>query len=247
MNLVFDLGNSQHKYAVYSNGKLIARHADEKFRPESVYAMIEQFPVQHSLVSSVDNGNEEFVKMVNALTECILLDHHTPLPIKNLYQTPETLGYDRLAGVIGARATFGNHDILVIDAGTCIKYDFINAAGEFLGGAISPGLMMRFTAMHNYTARLPLIPFEIIRQRPTINVTGDSTINSLLAGGAKGAVLEIQGFIAEYEKLYPGLKVVLTGGDAPFFELHLKREIFALPELVLFGLNTILEHNLKRT
>lgn len=246
MNIVFDLGNTLHKYAIFEQGEMIARHAVKKLTTEMAGAILQQYPSGNSIISSVDNHQQELEEYIRAHSNTIIFNHLTPLPVTNHYKTPETLGKDRIAAVVAASGMFPASDVLVIDAGTCIKYDFISSAGIYNGGAISPGLHMRFRAMHNYTARLPLITPEQLQTADIPVMTGDSTTNSLIAGGASGALMEAQGFIDHYEQKYPGLRVVLTGGDAPFFELHLKRRIFALPELVLFGLNIILEHNLKQ-
>ncbi|MBC8046759.1 MAG: type III pantothenate kinase, partial [Fimbriimonadaceae bacterium] len=130
------------------------------------------------------------------------------------------------------------------DAGTCIKYDFVDASGIYHGGAISPGLNMRFKALHNYTAKLPLLNTSMLNNS-TMQVTGDSTEHSIISGAALGTAFEMDGVINHYIKTFDDLQVVLTGGDASFFEKHLKNKIFALPNLVLYGLHVILDHNLK--
>jgi len=246
VNIVFDIGNTQQKVAVFSGDEILFHAVKNNFSATDIESILTQYPASHTIISSV-HASFTHADILSEKTTLLLFDHHTLLPIQNKYATPETLGKDRLAAAVGAWFYYKGHNVLVIDAGTCIKYDFINAQAEYLGGAISPGLMMRFKAMNNYTAKLPLIPPEIIMQDNEINLTGDSTMHALLAGGGKGAIFEAEGFINAYEERYPGLEVILTGGDASFFELHLKRKIFALPNLVLYGLNTILEHNLKKT
>ena len=248
MNLVIDMGNTSVKLGLFSSGELKAYLVLPEFRMSELRNFLDENGAPENVIlSSVIMKNEELENYLSTNFFLLKLDHKTDLPIKKLYQTPETLGNDRLAGAVGAAFSFPHEPVLLIDAGTCIKYDFVNAAGEYAGGAISPGLNMRFQAMHNYTARLPLINPDMLKTNEDIHLTGDSTNNSLLAGGAKGALFEMEGFINAYEERYPGLNVILTGGDASFFELHLKRKIFALPQLVLLGLNIILEHNLKQT
>ncbi len=247
MNLVFDLGNTSHKYAVFDGDKLICHETQNKFTPAEISDLIARCGIKNSILSAVEDFDPEIENLLRTSTRYFQFTHNLHIPLTNKYSTPETLGNDRLAGAIGAAFTFPHEPVLVIDAGTCIKYDFVNAAGEYLGGAISPGLYMRFLAMHNYTSRLPLIDPDMLKSIEDIRLTGDSTKNALMSGGAKGALFEAEGFIAAYEERYPGLHVILTGGDASFFELHLKRKIFALPQLVLLGLNIILEHNLKQT
>ena len=247
MNIVFDFGNTSHKCALFDQGNLIYHEIKKTFSPSDITGLIEKFSPQNSLLSSVQEIDPAIESILSSSTHYFYFSHQLPVPLINKYATPETLGNDRLAGAVGAAFTFPHESVLIIDAGTCIKYDFVNAAGEYPGGAISPGLNMRFQAMHNYTARLPLINPDMLKTNEDIHLTGDSTNNSLLAGGAKGALFEVEGFINAYEERYPGLNVILTGGDTSFFELHLKRKIFALPQLVLLGLNIILEHNLKQT
>jgi type III pantothenate kinase len=157
-------------------------------------------------------------------------------PIVNRYATPETLGTDRIVAVIGGLSLAGNGPLLVIDAGTAITYDFADRDGNYLGGSISPGIQMRFRALHQLTARLPLV--EMIDPPP---VTGDSTITSIQAGVLQGVLAEVKGRVDQYRQLYgPELQVVITGGDAHFFENHLKNLNFADANLNLRGIYHIL-------
>lgn len=213
---------------------------------QEINETLKKFEIKNSLFSAVEDFDPAIEALLSASTKYFNLTYRLPVPIKNRYATPETLGNDRLAGAVGAAYLFPHEPVLIIDAGTCIKYDFVNAHGEYLGGAISPGLYMRFQAMHNYTGRLPLIKPDMLETFAATDLTGNSTSNALLSGGARGALFEAEGFIKAYEERYPGLYIILTGGDMAFFELHLKRKIFALPQLVLTGLNIILEHNLKQ-
>jgi len=170
----------------------------------------------------------------------IVLGPNLPIPIFNRYATPGTLGVDRLAAACGAWALFPNQDCLVVDIGTCINYEFISKTGEYHGGAISPGVVMRFESMHRLTAKLPnATPIE---SAPLI---GSDTIQCLQSGVMNGVLEEIKGTIHRYNIEYPGIRVILCGGDAHFFENHLKPSIFVAPELVLMGLNSILLHNVN--
>lgn len=162
----------------------------------------------------------------------------TPLPIINLYRSPETLGSDRIANACGAATLFPAQNVLVVDAGTCLKFDVVTAQGEYPGGSISPGLKMRFEALHRGTGRLPLL-----RPAESAPLTGYDTVTSMQAGILNGMCAEMEGIIADYRQRYPGIKVLLTGGDAPFFLNHLKTSIFAAPSITLQGLNAILLHN----
>ena len=164
----------------------------------------------------------------------------TPTPVKNLYKSANTLGSDRLASAVGGNFLFPNKNVLVIDAGTCIKYNFINNKNEYIGGAISPGLQMRFKALHTFTARLPLLDIDENYDA----IIGTTTNESILSGVEMGAVAEMQSFVDQYKQQYSDVVCLLTGGDANFFEKRLKKPIFADQFLILKGLNIILENNL---
>ncbi|UII28675.1 type III pantothenate kinase [Fulvivirga maritima] len=166
------------------------------------------------------------------------LEYNLPLPFTIDYKTPQTLGRDRVAGVAGGQYIFPNANTLVIDLGTCITYDIIDAKNVYHGGGISPGLKMRFKSLHNFTAKLPLIEptndFELI---------GQSTKESILSGVINGMISEIDGIIRMYTDKFAHLQIIMCGGDAKFFENRIKANIFVAPELVLTGLNRILLYN----
>ncbi len=163
----------------------------------------------------------------------------TPIPLKNHYKSAATLGADRLAASIGAFTLHPNNNVLVIDAGTCVKCNFTNSKNEFLGGSISPGLAMRLRSLQHYTGKLPLVNFDDSFDK----VIGQTTEESILSGVINGIAYEIDSFINDYKKNYPDLITILTGGDSAYFVKRLKNSIFAEPELVLMGLNTTLEFN----
>jgi type III pantothenate kinase len=167
-------------------------------------------------------------------------NHNTILPINNSYQTPGTLGKDRIAAVVGASSLFPGEDLLIIDAGTCITFDFINAQKEYFGGAISPGINLRFNCLHNFTGNLPLV-----HPVAETKLIGDSTESSLLSGVINGIREEVDGIINRYKLSFPKLKVVFTGGDIKYFDKYLKNNIFAVENLVLLGLKDILHYNVK--
>ena len=164
----------------------------------------------------------------------------TRLPVKVRYATPETLGVDRLAAVCGALQLFPGQPCLVIDVGTCINYEVLDGDAVYWGGIISPGVNMRFKAMHTFTARLPLI--EPVDGTPLI---GNSTQTCMQSGVMNGILEEIRGITSQLRLKYPSIRVILCGGDASLFENQLKDSIFAAPELVLRGLNRILNHNVS--
>lgn len=184
---------------------------------------------------------------------CLSLTHTTPIPISNLYASPQTLGKDRLAAVIGAYALFKNTNILVIDAGTCITYDFLNHQNEYLGGSITTGLQTKLKALHTFTATLPLVtlPPTPLQYNLQTSLIGNTTQNAIISGAVWGTVAEITETIQQYKQFLKNnntlknnrLKVIITGGDALFFKTQLKTKLVALPDLVLQGLNTILQYN----
>lgn len=236
MNLVIDKGNSRTKAAVFTEAKL-----KEKFlftSTEELKTFLSQTPVEHVLVSSVVDPPETVLDWVSASGKKLGLSASLPLPVMLRYATPSTLGVDRIAAACGALELLPARNCLVIDAGTCINYEFLDSKGNYHGGAISPGIKIRFEAMHKFTARLPLLS-------PATNVPliGDSTERCMQSGVMNGVVAEVEGIIKQYEIRFPDLGVILCGGDAPFFENNLKHSIFVAPDLVLIGLNRILRHN----
>ena len=243
MQLVVDIGNTTEKAALFKGDTLIQVYKPGKIDAKILEEIIGENSISAWIISSVTNVRQELSGIFSQYAKGIVFDHTTPLPVVNSYATPETLGKDRLANVIGAWKLMPGTNVLVVDAGTCIKCDFISSEGKYLGGSISPGLAMRFKAMHNFTAMLPHIPAEKYNAPVSIALTGNSTETALIAGGAMGAVFEVQKTIDEYHKIYDNLKVILTGGDALFFDYHMKNRIFALPDLTLIGLNTVLEYN----
>ena len=161
------------------------------------------------------------------------------LPVKVLYKTPETLGNDRLANVCGARIQYPDANVLVIDMGTCIKYDFISADGFYHGGGISPGLTMRYKALTRFTSQLPY--FKPVEEFPVL--IGQSTEGSMRSGVENGILEEVKGIISQYQELFDQTLIMLTGGDCAKFADKLKSPIFVAPNLTLSGLKVILDHN----
>ena len=167
-------------------------------------------------------------------------DYRTELPIHNHYHSPETLGKDRLAAAVAGVAVYPGQNVLVINAGTAITYDLVTSGGDYLGGAISPGMNMRFRALHTFTQQLPLLTYTEIDF-----LTGNNTEQSILSGVINGMAAEMEGMIACYQKEHPGIKVILSGGDLNYFVNRLKISIFALPNIVIYGLQQILAFNDK--
>jgi type III pantothenate kinase len=241
VNLVVDYGNSSAKVGIFDD-----HYLKEKFMfasPGELTSFLERQPAENMIVSSVSHDAEEVSHWGPHAKRKFILRHTLPLPITLNYSTPHTLGVDRIAGVCGAQQLFPGKNCLVIDAGTCITYDFIDLRGNFQGGAISPGMSMRFQAVHTFTRRLPLIEPIATGDVPLI---GNSTEKSIQSGIINGVVEELDGIISRYREKFADLQVILCGGDVQFFENRLKASIFAVPELVLSGLNSILIYNVNR-
>ncbi len=236
MNIVVDYGNSSAKVGIFDQHGLEKQYSFST--AEELKGFLQNYSAERIIISTVAKDAHEVVTWATHVSRKFILNSELPLPIRIKYATPESLGVDRIAGVCGARQKFPAEPCLVIDAGTCITYDFINRHGEFLGGAISPGMMMRFQAVHTFTSKLPLVsPPE------NLMLIGDSTETCIQSGVIYGVVEEMNGTIRRYREEFEGLRVILCGGDARFFENKLKGPIFAVPELVLSGLNSILNYN----
>ena len=240
MNLIIDIGNTVAKVAVFNpEGSIIDIKYCSNQSLDHICEICRKYPIERGIVATVIDLTEEVKKKLDSIRVPLLrLDHTTPLPIKILYKTPETLGYDRVAGIVGAYSEYPNENILVIDAGTAITYDFIDSEGQFYGGNISPGIRMRLQALHKFTARLPLV-----ESTGDIVPLGQTTEEAILAGVFKGIEYEMLGYVEEIRSNYPDLLVFLTGGNDFSFETKLKSSIFADRFLVIKGLNRILNYN----
>lgn len=242
MNLCIDQGNSRTKIAVFdSNNMVYEATFDQAESDRLINEILHKFQIDNAILSSVVKDNSIWEQLLQQTCEhFISLSHLTALPIKNTYQTPETLGRDRLAAVVGAASLLPDTDILVIDAGTAVTYDFIDASGVYHGGNIAPGIEMRLQALHTYTQKLPLVKIDT-----NVDFLGKDTQSAIQAGVLYGIVLEIDGYIERLMLKYPKLSVFLTGGSAVLFDNKLKSRIFADKNLVLTGLNRILQYNVK--
>jgi len=239
MNLVIDIGNTKVKVAVFELDTIITAVVCEEINlVKELKRISNQYAIKRSIVSSVKDINEEYLEELQKLPFLIILNTDTPLPFKNLYATPSTLGNDRIALAAAAVCIHPFKNTLVIDAGTCITYDFINAKNEYLGGAISPGIAMRYKSLHQYTGNLPLLS-----KNEEFNIIGTSTKSSIHSGIINGISCEIKGVIAQYKQDFGDLTIVLTGGDTKFLSKQLKNSIFAHQNFLLSGLNKILTFN----
>lgn len=238
MNLTVDYGNSRIKIGVFEGNNLNTTHSFEDENRFFEWAKATQ--TDNVIVSSVTIDPLEILNNIHCGGKKLAMHQSLSFPISIHYKTPLTLGLDRIAAACGALDMFPQKNCLVIDMGSCINYEFIDAEANYFGGAISPGVSMRFKAMHTFTARLPLIQ---PKRDPAL--TGQSTEESMLSGVMNGMASEVNGTIEKYKEKYPTLEVILCGGDAHFFENQLKQPIFVAPNLVLCGLNRILVHNVS--
>jgi type III pantothenate kinase len=241
MNFVVDNGNTLTKFALFQGRELHAFTSFSGIDLKHVSQFCDANPnIENVIVSTVREYPSEIDTYLEERYPTIFFNHETPVPITNKYNTPETLGKDRLAGVTGARQLFPASDMLVIDAGTAITYDLITTTGEYCGGSISPGIAMRYKALHTFTSRLPLLDYY-----DDVQLIGDDTATSIYSGVLNGTLAEMDGIIKSYQQLYPEIKIILTGGDHNYFDKRLKIKTFAAPNLVLEGLNLILNFNIE--
>ncbi len=240
MNLVIDIGNTLTKLAIFQEEEVVHKDSCENFSAENLENIINTFPgINRAILSTVKKRDPRLVQQLEQSFECFIeLDHGTPLPITNKYETPVTLGYDRMAAVVGANTIFPVSNVLIIDIGSAITYDFIDSENNYQGGNISPGLKMRFKALHEFTSNLPLV--KPSKQESGI---GKNTAEAIRKGVQIGIVNELNGFIDQMISEYKDLKIIVTGGDSNFFDNTLKNSIFVDLNLILKGLNRILEHN----
>jgi type III pantothenate kinase len=241
VQLVIDKGNTFTKVFIFKDDKIIARAKFELLDVFLLDKIFKEYSIDASIYSHVGNKDDENISYLLAHSNFIQYSYLTELPIVNKYASPETLGLDRLSVVCAAQSILPNTNVLCIDMGTCITYDLLNSQSEYLGGAISPGIRMRFKALNTFTAQLPL--FEPVGRMPKL--IGDTTENSIKSGVINGTIQEILGIINEYQQNYPDLQVLMCGGDLTFFDTQLKNSIFARPDLVAEGLNTILQYNVQ--
>lgn len=239
MQLILDLGNTFCKIAVFNQQelqvKLVVTRAELVFNMEK---LINRYSIQRAIISSVIHHSEEVIQKLQSLSTLIQLNHKTPLPISIAYETPETLGIDRLANAVALGTIYPDTPALSIDMGTCIKYDFVDQYKTYQGGAISPGLDMRYKSLHHFTDQLPQLKFS-----QNFTLTGKTTQESMTSGVQQGILAEVNGIIEKYRSKYPHLKVILTGGDHLHFAEAFKNSIFARPNLTLEGLNEVLKFN----
>ena len=237
VNLVIDIGNTRIKSALFSGKNLLGEHQFDSLEDGLEFWAAQEFAA--CLVSSVRFYEEELKSKLPFSFH--FLSHATDLPIQNGYSTPATLGLDRIAAAVGAWHLAGKGPVLSIDLGSCITYELVDESAVYRGGAISPGLRMRAKAMNAFTAKLPEVGLDPRSESPI----GDSTLSCLRAGIWYGVEYELLGHIAAYQVKFPEITVYICGGDSQSFESLAKDHIFVVPNLVLHGLNCILNHNVE--
>ena len=241
MDLMIDIGNSRIKYAGFVDNQIQYRgkcdlsgfhKSMDEFNTNNVLRVVvcSVKPIPKAFSLALEKRGLKYIELHNLFP-----------PIVNKYQSPETLGSDRLALAVGGFHAFPGKAVLILDLGTCMTFDLIDNEGAYLGGSISPGLQMRLKALHTFTAKLPRVKLSEPK-----DLLGKNTKESILSGVVLGMAMELTGTIDAYEERYPQIKVILTGGDAPFFDKKLKNSIFADPDLLLKGMNFILTQNARK-
>ena len=239
MNLAIDIGNTLQKIAVFNNDECVHCQSFPFITEEILIAVFKQFPVKYSIISSVGELHAQVTDFLATNTKVVHYTHQTRLPITILYKSAETLGLDRIANAVGAATLFPGKNVLSVQTGTCLVLDFVNENKEYLGGSISPGIKMRFEALHEKTKNLPLL--KATESLP--NFLGNDTQGSLSSGVINGIAHEIDGFIEDYRRKFGNLTILLTGGDAQYLQKSIKNTIFAASNVVLKGLNEIIKYN----
>ncbi len=249
MRLIIDFGNTLCKVAFYEKNEELDISSFSNITLEELQNHVHKFveqqsspeKISHCIVSSVIDYPAEIKAYLKQAYHFIELSSNTPVPITIKYETPDTLGNDRIAAVVAGKSLFPDQDILIVDAGTCITFDFLNKNAEYLGGAITPGINLRFKSLNNYTGKLPLITHF----GNEAELIGNSTEDSIKSGVINGVRAEVNGIIESYGQKYPGIKIIFTGGNINYFDTTTKNNIFAVTNLVLKGLNIILSYNVK--
>jgi len=238
MNLIIDIGNTSIKLAVYDNLKKILLARVKKINYPSLKKKLSHYKIDRAIISSVKEVPDSLKELLSISVPAVyILSHKSRLPFKIDYKTPETLGSDRIAAVTGAYNIFPGADVLIIDAGTAVTYDFLSG-NTYKGGNISPGLRIRFMALNKFTGKLPLVV-------PTYDYIfpGTDTTNAIEAGVITGLTYEINEYIRTFKKLHSRGKIIMTGGDSAYLKDKINYKVIYEPDIVTDGLNYILNYN----
>ncbi len=238
MYLTIDIGNSFAKLAIFHDGEIVYKERHHKLLVGNVDKLYKKFLFSRAILSSTRVIDRRIITAIQRRYDMIILDHNTAIPIKNLYRTPETLGRDRLAAMVGAYVQYPKQNCVIIDLGTCNTFDLVDKNGTYQGGNISPGVDMKLKAMNHFTSKLSL-PVRQYNDDPI----GKDTTSALQNGAFWGTIFEIESFIHRMNALFTPLNVILTGGDAEIFGSKLNSKIFVAPNIVLIGLHEILKYN----
>ncbi|MGJ8746040.1 type III pantothenate kinase [Polaribacter sp.] len=239
MNLIIDVGNTNVKAAVFKQDTLVKSFVfDKKIIISEIKKILKKHAISSAIIASVASITHHKLQKLQKLLPLLVVSSNINVPFINLYKTPNTLGVDRIGLVVAALKKYPKQNVLIIDAGSCVTFDFINKKGEYLGGAISPGINMRYKALHTFTANLPYLNKEIPE-----SAIGKTTHESIHAGIIQGVINELEGSILTYKEKFKDLTVVLTGGDTNFLSKQLKSGIFANQNFLLLGLNELLIFN----
>ncbi len=240
LNLILDIGNSLSKLALFNKENIIFLKQYESISLKILENVFKNHHhIRQGIVSNVRQEDDKIYSFLKQnLTKLLILDEKTPLPVENLYKTKSTLGKDRIAAAVGGYSLFPGVNVLIIDAGTALTYEFVTSGGQYIGGGISPGLKMRFRSLHENTKKLPLT-----EPKEKFQLPANTTKSAIISGVQSGIIYEIDGIINEFREQFNSLRIVLTGGDSIFFEKKLKNSIFVDSNIVLKGLNQILIFN----
>lgn len=243
MLLAVDVGNTKIKAAVFKHTALVEKLIfDKNEAAGNLKKIFKKHPgIGNSILSSVGEDDKRLLLLLEEQTSLMIVTPASTFPFNNKYSTPATLGIDRMVLSAGVVLQYPEVNRLVIDAGTCITYDFVDSGDHYLGGAISPGLQLRYNALHNFTAKLPLLYPEM-----PLNPIGSSTSGSIHSGVVNGLLHEVEGFIQQYSEQYQDVRVILTGGDAEFLAKRLKNTIFANSNFLLESLNYLYLYTIKK-
>jgi type III pantothenate kinase len=238
ITICFDFGNTRKKVAVFKEAEIKEVIVLPDDSVETIQLLVDRLQPSRSILSSVIDHNTAIEELLKTKTKFHKLNHLSKVSITTPVGKPETIGADRLALACAAVHFYPTTNNLVIGMGTCVTYNFINKYHEFIGGAISPGMEMRFKSLNQYTAKLPLIAAD-----SNVPLMGYDTSTNILTGVVLGMAKEIDGFIDAYKEKYRNFNVLLTGGDIVYLASHLKNKIFADPDLIFKGLYAISELN----
>lgn len=242
MNLCIDQGNSRTKVALFrEEGTLVKTFVYKSFSSADVERLFALYPVSDSIISSVAHTAPAVINALNRHSRhFVLFDHTTPVPIANNYDTPQTLGQDRLAAAVGANFLCPDENLLIIDAGSAITYDYVSADNQYLGGNIAPGIKMRLTVLRQMTKRLPQVEVE---ENQLIPLFGKNTHDAIAAGVLRGVTFEVKGYMRTLQERVEHFRTFLTGGNAPYIYTNLQADVQWEKHLVLIGLNRILDYS----